>query len=179
MLISKLAKDAQKGFTLIELMIVVAIIGILAAIAIPQFNAYRVKAFNTAAVTDSRNAGLAEEGLYADFQGYGGSAVAGAASTAAGIAATGSGNVVATTVVGEESALSLSNGVVLAALTDANFTTYTVTAKHQQGDRVVSIDNDVSGIFWDNSVAQGTAMVLGDATAATVGDDVTAAMNAM
>ncbi|MDA3918358.1 MAG: prepilin-type N-terminal cleavage/methylation domain-containing protein [Deltaproteobacteria bacterium] len=60
----------QKGFTLIELMIVIAIIGILAAIAIPQFASYRAKSYNTASVSDIRNLRTDLEAYYAEWDSY-------------------------------------------------------------------------------------------------------------
>ena len=50
--------------------VLIAIIGILAAIAIPQFSAYRTRAYNSAAQDDLRNAIAAQEAYYLDNAAY-------------------------------------------------------------------------------------------------------------
>ena len=63
-MLQKLRGSNSKGFTLIELMIVIAIIGILAAIAIPNFIAYRNKAFCSQAESDASNIAAALADYY-------------------------------------------------------------------------------------------------------------------
>lgn len=48
-------RGKSQGFTLIELMIVVAIIAILAAIALPAYNAYRIRSANGACQMEMKN----------------------------------------------------------------------------------------------------------------------------
>src|ERR671928_2210324 len=60
----------EKGFTLIELMVVVLIIAILIAIAIPTFLGARQRAQDRAAQSDLRNGLTAEKTVYTDKQIY-------------------------------------------------------------------------------------------------------------
>jgi type IV pilus assembly protein PilA len=64
-MLQKMTRTNEKGFTLIELMIVIAIIGILAAIAIPNFISYRNKAFCSATESDANGIAAAISDYFA------------------------------------------------------------------------------------------------------------------
>lgn len=70
-MLRKLRGNNSKGFTLIELMIVVAIIGILAAIAIPNFLKYQCKARQSEAKTNLGGIRVSQEAYFAEFDRYG------------------------------------------------------------------------------------------------------------
>jgi Tfp pilus assembly protein PilE len=98
-------------------MIVIAIIGILAAIAIPQFSAYRTRSYNAAAEADLRNAATAQEAYYVDKQTYVDNPQ--------------------TEIVGSTYGLFTSMGVALDG--DAAAQQYTMTAFHSSGSKTFTL----------------------------------------
>ena len=181
--LARLQKDSQ-GFTLVELMIVVAIIGILAAIAIPQFAAYRQRAFNSSAQSDVRNAKTAQEVLQADHQVYGrtidgvvlpgpgvgaGAILQGAlnAATTAAVGAmltssTNPGGVATPVGVG----IGVGNNVWIQGLNEAaaaagSVASFTIVARHASGPRAFGADGDTTAIYFceDSDTFVGAAVM--------------------
>lgn len=66
----QLNKNSQAGFSLVELMVVVAIIGILASLAIPSVGKYMAKARQSEAKTQLASLYTAEKAFYAEYTAY-------------------------------------------------------------------------------------------------------------
>lgn len=182
-------KGNQKGFTLVELMIVVAIIGILAAIAIPQFALYRIRGFNSSGQSDVRNLATSEAAFFSDWLVFGISAAAAGAGGGAGALLTGpSGAATLITAAAGNPAVNrtlqigLGNRVSLIATTNAAGagiaanTTFTAVSKHISGDTYYGADSDTTAMFVDFSTgSEGTILAIGDEPASTAADDFTGA----
>ena len=174
----KMVKRNEKGFTLIELMIVIAIIGILAAIAVPQFMTYRQRAYNSAAKATVHNLKADNGNLNSELGVWGhtevGAALLGAPATASPGAVADSGTVAAlttpatATVAGarlsglrtDATARGLSIAIALgnsmnALATDlnnpANVSSFTAFARHTKGDSAYALDVDVENTIYSVS----------------------------
>lgn len=145
----------NRGFSLIELLIVISVISVLMAISLPQFVVYRQRAFNAAALSDLNNLQKSEGSMASDWSEFG-------LSTNTGGLVAGHGNGLILTGPGASTdgvagtrfflEISLSSNVSMVANTDAaTGMSFTILSKHFNGMRIYGADSDVSGTYFQIS----------------------------
>lgn len=123
MKIDRWHETTERGFTLIELLIVVVILGILAAIAIPQYNSTKAASYDSTAKSDLRNLMTHQEEHYVEFGQY-----------ASDVAATGADDS-ATIVMNASGAIGVGQDLdVISGGGSGNPTSYTAQAKHPSSE---------------------------------------------
>lgn len=166
----------EKGFTLIEIMIVIAIIGILASIAIPQFLAYRMRSYNSVAKVLLHNLKSDNANLNSELGVYGHTEEAAALLTAAdagagvadtravpGLAAPATAALAGARLSGRTSEavprslaipVALGNNMVACCIDindDTNLSSYTLFSRHIKGDTAYALDGDIENTVYSVS----------------------------
>ncbi len=149
-----------RGIALIDLLVLVALISILAAIFIPQMAVFAVRSYNAAAVADLRTAAVAQETLKANFGVYGRSsseALPGSGGYGSGTLLIGPGNPSYPNILTATDDLLTLRGIAVQLSNDVYFqsdthwepgsTTYTMLGKHLLGDAVFAMEPESKAIY--------------------------------
>jgi type IV pilus assembly protein PilA len=155
----------QSGFTLVEILIVIVIIGIITAVGVPVFSNYRTRALNSSSLSDIKNLISFESALYTDSQMYGAtewavnSAACSGGQDRTGTLITG-GDAGGGPFISTQNAngiefvlgIGLGKGVSMYVTTALSSSAYTSQVKHIGGDVVYGMEDDSMNIYQNETL---------------------------